>query len=102
MRLAAEQLATASGAKLDPRIEGAELADLGERQRREGLTGANVTRITPGSRAATNGLKTGDVIVAVNQVNIRNVKDLNQLIGRHPRQLLLTVVRGGNGFFLLL
>lgn len=102
MALAAPQLASATGGKLDPRLEGADLTDTNDRQRREGISGASITRVAPGSRAATNGLKPGDVIIAVNQVDIDNVRDLTTLLSRHPRQLLLSVARGGNAFFLLL
>ncbi len=102
MRLAAEQLATISGDKLDPRLDGAEFADIGERQRREGLAGAQITRVAAGSRAATNGLKAGDVIIAINQVTLGNVRDLRQFLERHPRQMLLSIVRGRNAFLLQL
>ncbi len=101
-RLVAEQLASAVGDKLDPRLEGLELVEAGERLRREGLHGANVSRVAPGSRAAASGLKAGDVIVAVNQVDIAGLHDLKSLIVQHPRQLLLSVVRGRNAFFVLM
>ena len=91
--LAAEQLSSTEGGKLDPRIAGAELSDVGERVRREGLNGVNVTRVAAGSRAAANGLKQGDLIVAVGQVQIAGLADLTSLTAKHPRQLLLAVVR---------
>ena len=91
--LAAEQLTRTDGGKLDPRIAGAELSDVGERVRREGLNGVSVAHVAAGSRAATNGLKQGDLIVAVNQVQIAGLADLTSLAARHPRQLLLAVVR---------
>jgi serine protease DegQ len=46
-------------------------------------------------------LRQGDVVVAVNQVDLRNLADLKTLGARHPRQLLLTVVRGRNAFFVM-
>jgi serine protease DegQ len=91
--LAAEQLSSTEGGKLDPRIAGAQLSDVGERVRREGLNGVSVARVAPGSRAAANGLKQGDLIVAVNQVQIAGLADLTSLTAKHPRQLLLAVVR---------
>ena len=91
--LVVEAVSSSDGGKLDPRLAGAELADAGERVRREGLNGVSVLRVTPGSRAANNGLKTGDLIVAVNQVQIGGLEDLRPLKSRHPSQLLLAVVR---------
>jgi len=102
MSLVAPQLANASGGKLDPRLEGAELTDSNDRQRRSGITGASITRLAPGSRASSNGLKVGDVIVAVNQVNIDSVRDLTNILSRRPRQLLLSVVRGREMFFVMM
>lgn len=97
-RTATEQLATSSGAKLDPRLDGAEFADLGERQHSVGMSGVSISRVTPGSRAAGNGLKSGDIVIAVNQVEISSVRDLERLGTRRVRQLLLSVVRGNNSF----
>jgi len=91
--LAAEQLSSTQGGKIDPRIVGAELSDVGERVRREGLKGVSVTRVAAGSRAAQNGLKQGDLIVAVGQVQISGLADLTSLTQNHPRQLQLAVVR---------
>ncbi len=91
--LAAEQLSSTQGGKLDPRIEGADLSDVGERVRRTGLNGVSVTRVAAGSRAAQNGLKQGDLIVAVGQVQIAGLAELTSLTQKHPRQLQLAVVR---------
>lgn len=97
--LAAQELATADGQGLDPRLAGAAFVDLGERQRQQGLGGASIARVAAGSRAEANGLRAGDVLVAVNQVELRDLKDLRALLTqRRPRQLLLTVVRGRNAF----
>jgi Do/DeqQ family serine protease len=95
-RLEAETINSSDGGKLDVRLGGAELADAGERIRREGLRGGvSVLRVTAGSRAAKNGLKQGDVIVAVNQVEIGGLADLKPLATQPVRQLQLAIVRGG-------
>jgi Do/DeqQ family serine protease len=91
--LAAEQLSSTEGSKVDPRIAGADLSDVGERVRRGGFNGVSVTRVAAGSRAAQNGLKQGDLIVAVGQVQIAGLADLTSLTAKHPRQLELAVVR---------
>ena len=84
------------------RLGGADLANAGERARREGLNGVSVVRVAGGSRAAGNSLKPGDLIVAVNQVEIGGLDDLKRLLARHPRQLQLAVVRARNLTFLTL
>ena len=98
--LAAEQLSSTQGSKLDPRIAGAELSEVSERVRRQGLNGVSVTRVAAGSAAAQNGLKQGDLIVAVGQVQISGLADLTSLAQKHPRQLQLAVVRDRNLEFL--
>jgi serine protease DegQ len=99
VRLAAETLESADGATLDTRLQGAELSDAGERVRREGLTGVSINRIAASSRAANAGLKAGDLIIGINQEDIGDLKDLKLALARHPRQVLLSVVRGRNAFF---
>jgi len=98
-KLEPEQLTTVEGATLDVRLAGAELADANARVRRLDLDGVSVVRVAPGSHAASAGLKAGDLIAGVNQVEIGGLKDLKTLLARRPRQVLLSVVRGRNAFF---
>lgn len=100
-KLTSREAASAEGQNLDPRLGGAQFVELGERQRQRGLRGALITRVAEGSRAESNNLRNGDVVVAVNQVDIRNVEDLKILTKRQSRQLLLTVVRGQTAFFVM-
>jgi serine protease DegQ len=99
-QLAAEQFSASDGGKLDVRLTGAELAGAGERARREGLNGVSVVRVAADSRAAKNNLRPGDLIVAVNQVEIGGFDDLKRLIAQHPRQQQLGIVRARNVTFL--
>ena len=99
-RLAAEQFSSSDGGKIDPRLAGAELANAGERSRREGLNGVSVVRVAANSRAAKNNLRPGDLIVAINQVEIAGFDDLRKLLAQQPRQLQLAVVRARNLTFL--
>jgi Do/DeqQ family serine protease len=99
-RLVAEEFSSSQGVGIDPRLAGAELANAGERSRREGLNGVSVVRVAAGSRAAQNNLKPGDLIVAVNQVEIGGFDDLKRLLARQPHELQLAVVRARNITFL--
>ncbi len=99
LRLAAESLLSADGASVDARLQGADLSDAGERVHREGLAGVSIIRVAADSAAAKAGLKAGDLIVGINQVDIGGLNDLKLAFSRHPRQVLLSVVRGRNAYF---
>jgi S1-C subfamily serine protease len=98
-RLDADKLANADGASLDARLRGARLSEADPNARRDGLAGVRVDRVVGGSRAQDNGLKPGDLIVGVNQVDVSNLNDLRGLLARSPRQVLLSVVRGRDALF---
>lgn len=76
-----------AGAKLEARNDG---------------QGIRVTAIAPGSAAQSSGLQQGDVIVAVNRVQVRTLEDLTKIAKSSPNRLLLQLVRGGAGMFLVL
>ena len=82
----------ADGASLDPRLAGASFADAPSGNGVEGVTIANVT---PDSRAARNGLASGDVVVGVNNVATPDLAQLRRVFSLHPRVLLLALVRDG-------
>ena len=99
--LKAESIASTDGAKLDARLAGAEISDAGERIKRAiGAGGVTVKKIEPDSRAALNGLKAGDLIIGINRVDVGGLSDFRKLLATKPRQLLLSVVRGREAFFL--
>src|SRR5690606_8374850 len=61
-----EQPRALPGASLDPRLAGATFAELPAAQRQAGLDGVLIEEVAGGSRAAANGLKRGDVVIASN------------------------------------
>jgi serine protease DegQ len=82
------------GATLDPRLDGAEFAELPERLRRQGVSGIVVERVADGSRAARNGLAAGDFISGFNRSRVDSLETLAELSAAQPQQLILSVVRG--------
>ena len=98
--LKVQELRVAKGDALDARVAGVLFADTGDTLRRRGITGVSVTRIAETSRAYGSGLRGGDVIVAVNQRDIDNAADFERLVAAKPRQLILTVVRGEEAYFI--
>ena len=100
-KLIAESIVITPGAKLDERLTGADVSDAGERVKRAlGTGGVIVNKIEASSRAAENGLKPGDLIIGVNRVDVGGVTDFKRLLATQPRQLVLSVVRGREAFFL--
>ncbi len=97
-----EEIREQAGRELDPRLQGAQLSDLGEKLRRKGLNGVLIAKLDSAGRAARNGLAEGDLIAAVNQVNVRNLSELESRLQAASGQLLLTVVRGRRAFYVLM
>ncbi|MBU6198805.1 MAG: Do family serine endopeptidase [Xanthomonadaceae bacterium] len=98
-RLDADKLASTEGGKVDARLRGAQLSEVDPNARRDGLAGVRVDRVAGGSRAQDNGLRPGDLIVGVDQVDVAGLDDLRGLLARYPRRVLLSVVRGRNALF---
>jgi Do/DeqQ family serine protease len=61
-------------------------------------TGAVVVKVIPGSPADKAGLRVGDVVINVNQRQVRNAGDLHNVIGllRVGTHVRLTVMRNGD------
>ncbi len=88
------RLRSLAGRQLDPRIAGARFVELPERVRQRGGQGVVIDEVEPGSRAAANGLRPGDVITAVNQRDVADLPGFRQRFEPVPERLLVTVVRG--------
>ncbi|MGH8192657.1 MAG: Do family serine endopeptidase [Rhodanobacteraceae bacterium] len=83
------------GASLDPRLAGATFSGTPSVDNDSGVEGVSVTQVTRGSRAARNGLASGDLVVGVNNVATPDLAALRHVFALHPRALLLTVLRRG-------
>ena len=83
-----------AGGALDPRLDGALFSALPERLRQRGVRGVLVSEVEAGSRAARNGLRTGDRVVGINRAAVDDLQTLRLLAERQPRELVLTAVRG--------
>ncbi len=88
-------LAPREGAGFDARLTGATFAELPEALRRQGLSGVLVEAVTANSRAARNGLRAGDVIVAANGAAFPDLAGFRGTLQRTPERLLLDVLRNG-------
>ncbi|MBT8081448.1 MAG: Do family serine endopeptidase [Gammaproteobacteria bacterium] len=90
---ASEQLL--AGANIHPGLNGATFAP----NSASSDNGVEVTEVVEGSPAAQRGLRTGDVITAVNRVLVRNLDDLAE-IAQGNRILFLLVRRGDRSLML--
>lgn len=79
------------------RFFGAQLQD-----RPDAQSGVLVSGLAPQSRAAAAGLRPGDVIHALNRVEVATLADLNELLSDEPRLMALTVEREGQTLLLLM
>ena len=96
-RVGERVIASADGAgEVHPNLEGATLADATE------MEGVEIVQITPGSPAASEGLRTGDIIVSINRVRIANLQQLSEVAARNSGRILLRVLRGNSAFYLVL
>ena len=84
-----------SGADIHPGLAGASFAPSSTSSE----SGVEVTNVEEGSPAAQRGLRSGDVITAVNRVLVRNLRDL-AAIAENNRILFLLVQRGDRSLML--
>jgi Do/DeqQ family serine protease len=89
-----EQPRSLAGASLDPRLAGATFSELPASARQSGVGGVVVEDVASGSRAAANGLRPGDVVVAANSGRFDDLAGFRLGFASPPEQLVLRVVRG--------
>jgi Do/DeqQ family serine protease len=91
------QVARSAGTDIHPGLAGAEFSTYATSSGSEG--GVEVTSVEDGSAAAQRGIRSGDVITAVNRRSIRNVQQLRELAAAN-RILFLLVQRGDRSLML--
>ena len=90
-----EQARALEGLELDPRLAGATFAELPAALRQSGANGVLVEAVARGSRAARNGLRQGDVVVAATSGDFADLPGFRASFTRSPARLVFRVVRGG-------
>lgn len=83
-----------AGLHLDRRLEGAWFAELSPLERRRGLRGVRVDRVDPGSAALRAGLREGDLLLAVGDLEVADLVALTRILRRTSEPLDLIVRRG--------
>ena len=85
------------GASVDARLTGATFADLPEALRRQNQRagGVLVETVAPGSRAFQSGLRDGDLILAANSGQFRDLAGFRDSLADRPSDLVLRISRRG-------
>ena len=86
-----------------PALRGAMLRDLEHGDPAYGrIEGVIAAEVEPRSPAARNGIRPGDIIVAVNRRRVRNARELENAFGQAGRVLALNIVRGNGQLFIVI
>lgn len=90
------------GQAIHPKLGGAQFADITEGHPLYGrVEGVLVAVIEPGSPAMLAGLRSGDVIISANRLQIKRLEDLARA-AKSSNKLLLNIRRGNSALFLYL
>ena len=99
----AETSALVGAVDAPPALQGAMLRDLEQGDPAFGrIKGVIAAQVEPGSPAARNGIRPGDVIVAVNRRRVRDTAELESAFEQAGRVLALNIVRGNGQLFIVI
>jgi S1-C subfamily serine protease len=87
-----------AGGDLDRRLAGAVFSELPPSLRNLRLSGVLLASLERSSRLASEGLRPGDVITAVNQERVANLAGFRQALRRARGPLLLQLRRDGEAY----
>jgi len=90
------------GQKLSARLEGVRLEDIDDQEGTQGERGVRVAQVEQGSPAFQAGLREGDLIISVNKQPVYGLKDVEQSISERDSMLLLNILRGNSGLFIVI
>ena len=90
------------GATLSKRLEGARLEDIDDQDGPSGERGVRVVEIAQNSQAFAAGLREGDLIISVNKQPVYGLKDVENAVGEGDTMMLLNVIRGNSGLFIVI
>ena len=87
---------------ITPALSGAEFANMDPgHQLYAESRGVIVSNVDQGSHAWRNGLRSNDVILAVNRQRVMSVDDLSKILSGKSNTIALDIMRGGSRFFII-
>jgi S1-C subfamily serine protease len=102
IRIRAIEPLTGQGLKINKRLEGIRLADIDDEDGPQGQRGVRAVEVAQTSLAWRAGLREGDLIISVNKQPIYSLKDVEHAVDEDDVMLLLNVVRGNTGLFIVI
>jgi len=89
--------------KDDPFLFGLSLRNFDQQTPAQGhITGIQIVQVSKNSAAWREGLIPGDVIVSANQKPVKTIGELQEIAKENDKRLLLNVLRGSSGMFVVL
>lgn len=89
--------------KQNPFLFGLSLRDFDQQTPMQGrVIGVQIVYVSKNSAAWRAGLMPGDVIVSANEINVKNIQELEKAATKNDKHLLLNVLRGSAGMFVVL
>lgn len=82
--------------KLHPALSGVELTNMPNKQ------GVQITKVIPGSVAASYGLQTSDIIIAINRTRIKDLNGMQNMIESAPAVIALNIKRADQYLYVIL
>ena len=102
IRIRAIEPVAGQGLKINKRLEGIRLADIDDEDGPQGQRGVRAVEVVQTSLAWRAGLREGDLIISVNKQPIYSLKDVEHAVDENDAMLLLNVVRGNTGLFIVI
>lgn len=91
---------TVQGEKLSQHLAGAEFSEVNEDTTRGSISGIEVVKVS--GRAASSGLRKGDLILSVNKQRVKTIRDMQAALDKNKEAVLLNIQRDSRGLFLLI
>ncbi len=91
---------TIQGEKLSKLLAGAIFSEKQEHTARGTTSGIEVINVS--GKAASAGLRKGDIIISVNKQRVKTIRDMKTAIQRNKSAVLLNIQRDSRGLFLLI
>ena len=89
--------------KINPRLEGISFKEIKKGMREYGIIeGLIVSTINKNSIAFRNGIRKNDIILSINNIAVKSIKDIHELSRKNKDQIVLNVRRGNRSAFILL